>query len=128
MKRSTSIFLAGLILMLYMATSILMAAESETANKIIKTPARPQKIVTPPPLPNPTTQQGVPSVQQQLPKHPIPKNQLSKIYFKSPKQGDYFTQGDQVTLRWDRMGNVEANCFQLFLFKGLSMVSTITNQ
>lgn len=128
MKRPTSIFLVGLILVLYMATSILMAAESETVNKIIKTPARPKTIVTPPPPPNPNTQQVVPGVQQQLPKHPIPKNQFSKIYFKSPKQGDYFTQGDRVTLRWDRIGNVEADCFQLFLFKGLSMVSTITNQ
>lgn len=127
MKRQTPIFLVGLILMLYIASGIPMAAESEPINRTIKTPAR-SKTIVPPPPPGPNNQQGVPSVQQQLPKHPIPKNLPGKIYFKSPKQGDHFAQGDQVTLRWDRMGNVEADCFQLFLFKGPSMVATITNQ
>jgi hypothetical protein len=128
MKRPASILFIGLMILLFIAATISSAAETLPSKAKVKSPARSKAVATPPPPPGPNNQQVVPGVQQQLPKHPIHKHLPGKIYFKSPKQGDHFTQGDSITLRWDKLGHVEADCFQLYLFKGISMVGTITNQ
>lgn len=132
MKLSVLKIFAGAVVFLFCFATVSQAAETIQLEKSVKSksPTRSKKVVTPqpPPPPGPNNHQVAPGIQQQLPKKAVIKKILGKIYFKSPKQGDYFTQGDQVTIRWDRVGNVKADCFQLFLFKGLSMVGTITNQ
>lgn len=114
----------GLMLVLFLATTLSNAAET-TPSKVRSNPAMPSgRIAAPPPVPGGQQMESV----VQKPGRPVLKNLPGKIYFKTPKQGDHFTQGDKITLHWDRQGNVQANCFQLFLFKGLSQVGVITNQ